>query len=142
MANGSTPTDDLLAAPLPRLIKDLGLAVAEANKALRDAGNGVGDPNLVFTINQAEIELNLAMSYERDTKAEFGVGATIYAFNVNASYARTYGYREEASSKIKISPEAKDVWRLLYSAYQVSGKGKAARGLAKRYASRFGSPIR
>ena len=46
------------------------------------------------------------MSYERDTKAEFGLGGTIYAFNVNASYARTYGYREEASSKIKISMAA------------------------------------
>ena len=106
MANGPKVTDDLLAAPLPRMIRDLGLAVAQANRALREADEGAGAEGPVFTINQAEIELKVAMSYERDTTQEFGIGGTLYAFNLNASYARTYGYREEASSTIKISMAA------------------------------------
>lgn len=99
----TSASEELLAAPLPELIRDLGLAVAVANKEL--AANP--DNDLIYTIPNAEIEVNIAISINKESKGEVAAGATISVFSVNASYARTYGYKEEASSKLKITLAAK-----------------------------------
>ena len=96
-------SEELLAAPLPDLIRDLGLAVATANMKLAE----VEGTDLVYTINEAEIEINVAISIEKETTASAGLGGNISAFSVNASYARTFGFKEEASSRIKLSLAAK-----------------------------------
>jgi len=96
---GTRPSEELLAAPLPALIQGMGLAVAEANKALSDR-------EMVFTIDEAEIELNIAISVDTSSSLGAGVDFGIQAFNVNASYSRTYGFKEEASSRIKIFMKA------------------------------------
>jgi len=99
----TSASEELLAAPLPELLRDLGLAVAAANKELA----AVRDNQLTFTIPNAEIEINVAISINKETKSEISGGGNISVFSVNASYARTYGYKEEASSKIKITLAAK-----------------------------------
>ena len=98
-------SEELLAAPLPDLIRDLGLAVATANQALSQSGSNA----LIYTIPNAEIEVNIAISINKETTAGAKAGANISAFSVNASYARTYGYKEEASSRLKITLAAKPV---------------------------------
>lgn len=92
-------SEELLAAPLPELIHELGLAVAGANQELKKAPG----TELLYTIDKAEIELNVAISISKETKGSIAAGGTISVFNVNASYARTYGYKEEASSRIQLS---------------------------------------
>jgi hypothetical protein len=96
-------SEELLAAPLPELIRDLGFAVAGANIELAKAENA----DLVYTVDKAEIELKVAISISQESKGEIKAGGTISVFNVNASYARTYGYKEEASSLIKLSLSAR-----------------------------------
>lgn len=96
-------SEELLAAPLPDLIEGLGTAVATANQALAEADNA----DLVYTINEAEIELKVAISIAEDVEAGAEGGLKISAFSVNASYAKTYSYKEEASSHIKLSIAAK-----------------------------------
>ncbi|MGE3510593.1 MAG: trypco2 family protein [Vicinamibacterales bacterium] len=91
-------SEELLAAPLPELIKNLGLAVATANKELRSA-----DPDMRFTVNTAEIELRVAISVETSSSGKIEGGGKISVFSVNASYAKTYGFKEEASSVIKLT---------------------------------------
>lgn len=88
-------SEELLAAPLPELIKGLGLAVADANKALQTS-------EMVYAITEAEIELKIAISIDTASKMDAGASFGLKAFSVNASYSKTYGYKEEASSSIKI----------------------------------------
>lgn len=98
-------TEELAAAPLAEFIRDLGVAVAEANNAL---GSGPGaSANLIYTINSAEIEVNVAISMEKTTTTEVGGSLKLSAFSVNASYKSTFGFKEEASSKIKIILQAR-----------------------------------
>jgi len=92
-------SEELLAAPLPDMIQGLGVAVAEANMALAK----IDDANLVYTINQAEIELKVAISISKETETGADAGLKLSAFNVNASYSRTYSFKEEASSLIKLT---------------------------------------
>jgi hypothetical protein len=94
-------SEELLAAPLPELIKNLGLAVATANKELRSSGDEVR-----YTIPSAEIELRVAINVETSTTGKIEGGAKIAVFSVNASYAKTYGFKEEASSVIKLTLSA------------------------------------
>lgn len=101
MANELRASEELLAAPLPDLISKLGLAVAEANKSLRAA-----DSDIAFTIPSAEIEVKVAISVNRTTEAGVAGGFNLYGVNVNASYKSTYGFKEEASSSIKIVLQA------------------------------------
>ncbi|MEO0651994.1 MAG: hypothetical protein AAFZ65_15070, partial [Planctomycetota bacterium] len=96
-------SEELLAAPLPELIRDLGLAVASANQAL---ANNPGN-DLAYTVDEAEIELNIAISIEKRSKGELAAGGNIAAFSVNASYSRTYGFKEEASSRLLLKLSAK-----------------------------------
>jgi hypothetical protein len=97
MAN-NLASEELLAAPLPDLIKNLGLAVAKANKELRNA-----DDEIRYTIPSAEIELKVAISIDSSTAGKAEVGGKISVFTVNASYSKTYGFKEEASSVIKLT---------------------------------------
>lgn len=94
-------SEELLAAPLPDLIKNLGIAVATANKELRSASE-----DMRYTIPSAEIELKIAISTETKTDASGKVGVNISVFSVNASYSKTYGFKEEASSVIKLTLSA------------------------------------
>lgn len=91
-------SEELLAAPLPELIKNLGLAVATANKEMRSA-----DADMRFTIPSAEIELRVAINVETSSSGKIEGGGKISVFSVNASYSRTYGFKEEASSVIKLT---------------------------------------
>lgn len=95
-------SEELLAAPLPDMVQNLGMAVATANKALREATNG----DMTYTIPEAEIDLKVAISIDSKSTTEIGGGLALQAFNVNASYAKTYGYKEEASSHIKLKIQA------------------------------------
>jgi hypothetical protein len=94
-------SEELLAAPLPELIKNLGLAVATANKELRSASD-----DMRYTIPSAEIELKVAINMETTTEGKIEGGAKISVFSVNASYSKTYGFKEEASSVIKLTLSA------------------------------------
>lgn len=96
-------SEELLAAPLPNLIRDLGMAVAEANQAMSQ--NATND--VVYAINEAEIEVKVAISVSKDSKLEAGGGVNLNAFSVNASYSKTFGFKEEASSRILIKLSAK-----------------------------------
>lgn len=106
MAGDLRPTEALLAAEIPDLIEHLGLAVAKANKALLEADSEETRSKTVFAINQAEIELKVAISMSRKTEAGGGLGFALYGFSVNAAYSKTYGYEETASSSIKLTMSA------------------------------------
>lgn len=96
-------SEELLAAPLPDLVRDLGLAVAAANDAMAK----VAGPSTVYCIPSAEIEISVAISISKDTTTELGGGFNLNAFSVNASYKSTFGFKEEASSRIRLTLEAK-----------------------------------
>ncbi|HKO57622.1 MAG TPA: hypothetical protein VJ276_17245 [Thermoanaerobaculia bacterium] len=113
MPGPTRPSEELLAAPLPEFIRDLGLAVAEANRALAQAPTPAPNqppppkPDIIFTINSAEIEVNVAISVQRSSDVSVGGSLGLGAFSVNASYKSTFGFKEEASSRIKILLAAK-----------------------------------
>lgn len=87
----------LMAMPLPKMLAGLGLAVADANKALAEVK---GPDNTRMTISEATIELNIAIAVDSSKKIDVGGALKLQAFSVNASYARTFNFKEEASSKI------------------------------------------
>ena len=92
-------SEELLSAPLPQLIKELGLAVADANENLRSS-------SMVYTIDKAEIDLKIAISIDSSKTVGGKVDFGVQAFSVNASYSKTYGFKEEASSSIKLTLRA------------------------------------
>lgn len=95
-------SEKLLAAPLPQLIEGLGMAVATANKKLAENPNN----DIKYAIHEAEVELKVAISIDNLQEASFSTGANIQAFSINASYKGTFGYKEEASSSIKLKLSA------------------------------------
>jgi hypothetical protein len=97
-------TEELAAAPIAHFIRDLGLGVADANKALQELP---GSANLVYAINRAEIEVKVAISMEKGNETSAAGGLKLSVFSLNASYKNTFAYHEEASSSIRISLEAK-----------------------------------
>lgn len=99
--------DHLVAANLPDVIKNLGLAVAKANHEMSKSADP--DAKTVYAIEQAEIELAVTFSFSRDQQIGGQIGGSVFAFAVNASYKATFGFREEASSKIKLVLSAKPV---------------------------------
>jgi len=96
-------SEALVAKPLPDMLKNLGLAVAAANKALLEANT---DNPTQLAIHSAEIDLNIAVSIDKTTDFSASGGAALKVFSVNASYARSYNFKEEASSHIKIQLSA------------------------------------
>ncbi len=94
----SEASEALVAKPLPQLLEGLGMAVANANKAL--IANQGDESRMV--INSAEIELAIAVNLAKGSEFQASAGGGIYGFSVNASYARTYNFSEEASSRIKL----------------------------------------
>lgn len=95
-------SEELLAAPLPQLVENLGVAVANANNALRNNANDA----MRYTIPSAEIELKVAINMETKTEAGGKIGLSLSVFSMNASYSKTYGFKEEASSVIKLTLSA------------------------------------
>lgn len=106
MANELRSTEALQSASIPELIKNLGLAVAEANQALLKTDAEAQQTKTVFAISQAEIEVKVAISMGGETKKAISGGAALYAFSVNAAYSKTYSYDETASSTIKLTMAA------------------------------------
>jgi hypothetical protein len=93
-------SEALVAMPLPAMLQGLGMAVAIANQELAK----VPGPNgTVMTVQQATIDMNIAISVESSRKIEGGAELGLKAFSVNASYARTFGFKEEASSRISMT---------------------------------------
>lgn len=101
MAKHISVTEELLAAPVAEMVRDLGLAVAEANKALIDVKT-----DIVYTIPEAEVSLKVALSMDQSQSSSVEGGLSIKMFNVNASYAKTFGFKEEASSSINLKLKA------------------------------------
>jgi hypothetical protein len=93
-------SEALVAMPLPTMLKSLGLAVAEANKAMSETK---GPNNTVMTVTDATIKLKIAISVNKSEDFKIGGGMALQAFNVNASYARTFGFKEDASSEISMT---------------------------------------
>jgi len=92
-------SEALVAMPLPAMLASLGRAVATANTEL----SKVPGPNgAVMSVTEAEIDLNIAISVESSSKLEGGAGLSLKAFSVNASYSRTFGFKETASSRISM----------------------------------------
>lgn len=104
MADDIRPTEELLSAPIPKLITGLGMAIVEAQKAMSAIPNG---PDYEFVIPEATVEVNVAISVNKSSDLTVGGGLTLSAFTVNASYKSTYGFKEEASSKIIVKFMAK-----------------------------------
>ncbi len=102
MADYLKASEALVAMPLPEMIKGLGFAVAAANRELsaQDAGNGH-----VLTVHSAVIEINVAISV--NTAEEFKVGGSLGINVFNASYAKSFNFKEEASSKIRLELSVK-----------------------------------
>lgn len=101
MNKKTRPSEELVAAPLPELIRDLGHAIAEANDALHRA-----DSDVVFTIPEAEVEVSVAISVTKSDEIEASGGLNLHAFSVNASYKNTYSFSEQASSRILVRLQA------------------------------------
>ncbi len=89
----------LVAMPLPAMLGSLGRAVATANQELAK----VPGPNgAIMTVTEATIDLNIAISVESSSNLAGGAGLNLKAFSVNASYSRTFGFSETASSRISM----------------------------------------
>lgn len=97
MANAS---ESLMMMDLTTWIKNLGIGLAKANEAMIQAAPA-GQAH-EFIMDEAIIDLNVAISVSDATAFELGGGGGIGAFSVNASYSRTYGFKEDAASKIHI----------------------------------------
>ncbi|MBX3606620.1 MAG: hypothetical protein KF788_15180 [Piscinibacter sp.] len=92
-------SEALVAMPLPQMLGQLGLAVAKANEEM----SKVKGPNgTVMTVQEATIDLNVAISVDATTKTGGELELGLKAFSVNASYSRSFGFKEEASSRISI----------------------------------------
>lgn len=92
-------SEALVAMPLPDMLGSLGRAVAAANMEL----SKVPGPNgAVMTVTDATVDLNIAISVDTKTTTNVAGGLNLKAFSVNASYSKSYGFKEEASSKISI----------------------------------------
>ena len=88
-------SEELLNAPLPELIENLGLAIGNANKAL-------AKQDIAYLIQEGTIDLNVAINISKETKTGGEAGLKLSAFSVNASYSKTYNFKEEASSRIQL----------------------------------------
>lgn len=94
--------NEALTVPLTDMIRDIGLAVADANKALAE-GHEAG---VIYTIPDAEVEVSLAMSSTKARSLEVGGGGTVYAVALNASYTNSFGFSESAASKVRLTLRA------------------------------------
>lgn len=88
-------SEELLNAPLPELIENLGLAIGNANEAL-------AKQDIAYHIQEGTIDLNVAINISKGTEVGGEAGLKLSAFSVNASYSKTYNFKEEASSRIQL----------------------------------------
>jgi hypothetical protein len=86
------------------MLAGLGKAVAEANMEM---SSNKGPNNTVMTIPEAEIELKIAISVSSNEELQAGGSLALQVFSVNASYAKSFGFKEEASSRITLKLAAK-----------------------------------
>ena len=93
-------SEALVAMPLPDMLAGMGLAVARANAEM---AKNPGPNGTVMTVQSATIDLNIAISVDTTTTTSAGGSLALKAFSVNASYARTFGFKEEASSRIQMT---------------------------------------
>lgn len=93
-------SEALVAMPLPAMLASLGMAVAKAN---HEMAKNPGPNNTVMTVQQATVELNIAISVEASSQVGADLKLDLKAFSVNASYARTFAFKEEASSRISMT---------------------------------------
>lgn len=97
--NLNDASEALVAMPLPEMLQGLGMAVASANKKLAE----VPGPNgAVMTVQEATIDLNIAISVNVEESKKLDGALALKAFSLNASYAKTFGFKEEASSRISM----------------------------------------
>lgn len=106
MANDVMSANEaLVAMPLPSMLAGLGKAVATANMELSKVP---GPDGVRMKVTDATIELKVAIAVDSSKKIDLGGELKLQAFSVNASYSRTFNFKEEASSKItmtlKIAP--------------------------------------
>lgn len=99
MSDIATASEALVAMPLPKMLELLGLAVAHANAEMAKTP---GPNNVVMTVQEASIDLNIAISVDESKSTAAGGTIGLKAFSVNASYARSFGFKEEASSRISM----------------------------------------
>lgn len=99
------PSEEILAAPLDKMILNLGLAVARANAEMAKA-EAAGATPMVYTIPDAEIELSVAISVTQNTEMKGEASLGLQAFSLSAAYTNTYGFSEQASSRIKLKLKA------------------------------------
>jgi hypothetical protein len=97
--NPALINESLLSVGIGDLVAELGLAVAQANKKLSAVEPGSPAP-MRYVIQEAEIEVRIAINVEKKSEMGGQAGFNLSAVQVNASYSRTYGYKEEASSRI------------------------------------------
>lgn len=98
-------SEQILAAPLGEMIKSLGMAVAEANAAMGKA-TAAGGELTVFSIPEAEIELAVAISVSQASEFKGTATFGLQGIALSAGYTSTYGFSEQASSKIKLKLKA------------------------------------
>lgn len=102
MANKAA--EALAPVELGQMIEALGVAVAKANEKLLAA---TPDAPSTMIIDSAQIDLKVAVSIDESTTTGAQGELKFKAFSVNASYARTYGFKEEASSQITVRLQAR-----------------------------------
>lgn len=89
----------LVNLPVGKLIKDIGMGVAHANKEL--AAVDAGDDQRM-SIPQASAKVKIAFSSTKETEAGGEAGLSLSAFTVNATYKSSYSFSDEASSEIEV----------------------------------------
>lgn len=115
----------LLEAPLPELIQRLGMAIAEAQRALDEssisAALAMNEPSVMvggtqrsllelgfvptfYAFTEATIEAKLSFSVQEGREftigGEVAVKTAVLAASVNASYTRKFGFEAEGASSI------------------------------------------
>lgn len=94
-------SEALVATPLPEMIKNLGLAVAAANRAL--IAETPASDQVQMVVQEADIEINVAISLALEEKLSGGASFSgLKVISINAAYARSFNFKEEASSKIRL----------------------------------------
>ena len=98
--NLTAASEALVAMPLPKMLESLGLAVAHANQELAKVP---GPGGAVMKVTDAQIDVNVAISVQSSENVNGELKLGLQAFSVNAGYARSFGFKEEASSRISMT---------------------------------------
>ena len=112
--------EQLIPMDLPTFVAHLGLAVMNAGAEIASqtpkpltppaspappppAGGAAGSPiSVLYQMPEAEIEVKVTLSRDTTTTAAATLGGTFQVLSLNASYSRTFQFKEEGSSSIRI----------------------------------------